>query len=222
LIGVSASWWGYRPLMGAAVVNFKPLTNPAQSVPADQRHRLSWWCEHGFLAPGIAPATIAAAFTRATGRPPARDPAHKQSRAYSALELLQALAQLGPTEQRQALAQPSRPRQRITVPGAPPPPRLPVPARPQPPTDPLAAIWAAALQRLELPSTRMMLSQQARLLGVTPAGRDLLLVVVGVAPQWRRMIESRAELVREALAKALRRPVALRVVDLAELVEVGR
>jgi hypothetical protein len=57
---------------------------------------------------------------------------------------------------------------------------------------------------------------------VTPAGRDLLLVVVGVAPQWRRMIESRAELVREALAKALRRPVALRVVDLAELVEVGR
>lgn len=45
---------------------------------------------------GVAASSIAAAYARATGRPPARDAERKQFRAYSAWEVLQALAQLSP------------------------------------------------------------------------------------------------------------------------------
>ena len=78
-----------------------PLLHPLGGDPeglaaADQRHRLSWWAARGLLPQGVAASSIAAAYTRATGRPPARDAERKQFRAYSAWEVLQALAQLSP------------------------------------------------------------------------------------------------------------------------------
>ena len=73
-----------------------PGGDPEGLAAADQRHRLSWWAARGLLPQGVAASSIAAAYARATGRPPARDAERKQFRAYSAWELLQALAQLSP------------------------------------------------------------------------------------------------------------------------------
>ena len=148
---------------------------------------------------GVAASSIAAAYTRATGRPPARDAERKQFRAYSARELLQALAQLSPPLQPLGAAA-ARP----APAAAPPPPPPALPPRPVDPlADPLEAIWRRTLQALQLPSTRMLLSQQARL----EAFR--LVAVVGVAPGWLPMVRSREPLLSAALAAALGRPVWL-------------
>ena len=88
-----------------------------------------------------------------------------------------------------------------------------------PPPDPLAAIWQRALQALELPSTRMLLAQQARLfdLATDLPSRPGITAVVEVVAQWLPVVEARHELVANALAKALGgTPVAL------ELLEVER
>lgn len=154
------------------------------------RHRLAHWVVAGLVPPGLAPSAVAAAFVRATGRQPARDPERRASRAYSAAELRQALAELGRSPR-------------------PAPPPLP------PPADPLTVIWAASLQRVALPSTRMLLSQQCRLVALRESGRELL-ALVAVRPDWLRMVAGRRDLVAAAMADTLARPVAL------ELQEVGR
>jgi hypothetical protein len=176
-----------------------PGGDPEGLAAADQRHRLSWWAARGLLPKGVAASSIAAAYTRATGRPPAWDAERKQFRAYSARELLQALAQLSPPLQPLGAAA-ARP----APAAAPPPPPPALPPRPVDPlADPLEAIWRRTLQALQLPSTRMLLSQQARL----EAFR--LVAVVGVAPGWLPMVRSREPLLSAALAAAVGRPVWL-------------
>jgi DNA polymerase-3 subunit gamma/tau len=152
------------------------------------------------LPQGLQPSTIAAAYTRATGRPPAQDPERRQYKAYSAWELLQALAQLS------ALGAAARP----APAAAPPPPRpAPQPWPVDPLADPLEAIWRRTLQALELPSTRMLLSQQARLEAFRPNRWGDLVAVVMVAPDWLPMVRSREALVISALVAAVGRPVWL-------------
>jgi len=172
------------------------------TVAEHQRHRLSWWAARGLLPQGLQPSTVAAAYTRATGRPPARDPDRKQSRAYSAWELLQALAQLSPPLQPLGAAA-ARP-----APTAAPPPPPPAPPLPRP-VDPLAVIWARALQALQLPSTRMLLTQQARLEALRPNCWGDLVAVVAVAPDWLAMVRTREALLSAALVAAVGRPVRL-------------
>lgn len=155
------------------------------------RRRLAAWVAAGVAPPGLAPAAVAAAHARLTGRPPARDPDRSGAyRVYSADELRAALIELGCRSPRPA----------------PPPP---------PPLDPLPVIWQAAAQRLALPSARMLLLHQARLIALRERGR-LVVAVIAVAPQWRPLIEARRALVARALADTLGRPVAL------ELQGVGR
>lgn len=72
------------------------------------------------------------------------------------------------------------------------------------PAQQLGGIWAAVLQRLQLPSTRMLLSQQARL--VLLANGTAL---VEVEPSWLAMASSRRELLAAAFAAELGHPVAL-------------
>jgi len=72
------------------------------------------------------------------------------------------------------------------------------------PADPLAEVWAAVLQALELPSTRMLLSQQARLAELSEAA-----AVLEVRPEWLGMTASRRPLLEQALAAAIGRPVPL-------------
>lgn len=62
----------------------------------------------------------------------------------------------------------------------------------------LGELWQQVLAGLELPSTRMLLSQQARLLRL-----DDRKAVVQVAGNWMAMVQSRLPLLEAAMAKAL-------------------
>ena len=62
----------------------------------------------------------------------------------------------------------------------------------------LDAVWKLVLTYLELPSTRMLLSQNAKLLRL-----DSDQAVVGVRSNWMAMVQSRLPLLESAIAKAL-------------------
>ena len=65
----------------------------------------------------------------------------------------------------------------------------------------LAELWQQILSGLELPSTRMLLSQQAQLVRL-----DANRAVVRVAGTWMAMVQSRLPLLENALTKALGSP----------------
>ena len=65
----------------------------------------------------------------------------------------------------------------------------------------LPELWQQILAGLELPSTRMLLSQQARLVRL-----DERRAVVQVAGNWMAMVQSRLPLLEAAVAKALGSP----------------
>ena len=113
------------------------------------------------------------------------------------------------------------PRQPATTPVAPPAPAAAAPAtqapapspKPAPATSPelptvstpapapstnLPELWQQILGSLELPSTRMLLSQQAQLVRL-----DANRAVVQVAGNWMGMVQSRASLLEQAVATAL-------------------
>ncbi len=92
----------------------------------------------------------------------------------------------------------------------PPTPLVPPPPPPDPATAPqgarpagedLAELWQQILAGLELPSTRMLLSQQAQLLRL-----DERRAVVRVAGTWMAMVQSRLPLLEKAVASALGSP----------------
>ncbi len=62
-------------------------------------------------------------------------------------------------------------------------------------------LWSQILGLLELPSTRMLLTQQARLISISNKK-----VKVQVANKWMGMVESRTSLLKEAVEKALGGP----------------
>jgi len=83
------------------------------------------------------------------------------------------------------------------------------PAQPAPaavPTD-LAEIWQRILARLELPSTRMLLSQQARLVRL-----DDHQARIEVAATWMAMVQSRLPLLERSVEVALGTPRTLTLV----------
>lgn len=73
----------------------------------------------------------------------------------------------------------------------------PAPAQ-RTPNSNLQELWQQILGSLELPSTRMLLSQQAQLVRL-----DDHRAVVQVAGNWMGMVQSRATLLEQAIAKAL-------------------
>ena len=102
-----------------------------------------------------------------------------------------------------AAAVPARPAPTV----APTPSAAPAPAPELPPVTPAAAegttpnlaeLWQQILGSLELPSTRMLLSQQGQLVRL-----DANRAVVQVASNWMGMVQSRAALLEQAMAKAL-------------------
>jgi len=56
--------------------------------------------------------------------------------------------------------------------------------------------WSLILSKLELPSTRMLLSQQAELISIQSN-----MVEIGLAPNWENMIKSRTILIEDAVKK---------------------
>ena len=78
-------------------------------------------------------------------------------------------------------------------------PELPTVSTPGPsPSTNLPELWQQILGSLELPSTRMLLSQQAQLVRL-----DDNRAVVQVAGNWMGMVQSRASLLEQAVATAL-------------------
>ncbi|KAF0653497.1 DNA polymerase III subunits gamma and tau [Cyanobium sp. Copco_Reservoir_LC18] len=75
------------------------------------------------------------------------------------------------------------------------------PEGPGPAGEDLAELWQQILAGLELPSTRMLLSQQAQLLRL-----DERRAVVRVAGTWMAMVQSRLPLLEKAVASALGSP----------------
>lgn len=82
----------------------------------------------------------------------------------------------------------------------PPPPATASPVENQNGPD-LAGIWQQILASLELPSTRMLLSQQGELVRL-----DKSKAVVRVAPNWLAMVQSRLPLLEQATERALGSP----------------
>lgn len=101
---------------------------------------------------------------------------------------------------------PAPPAPEVAVAPVAPPAAAPAPA-PEPvtatstETPDLAALWQQILAGLELPSTRMLLSQQASL-----ARLDSQRAVVQVAGNWTAMVQSRLPLLEKAVASALGSP----------------
>ena len=56
--------------------------------------------------------------------------------------------------------------------------------------------WSLILSKLELPSTRMLLSQQAELISIQSN-----MVEIGLAPNWENMIKSRTVIIEDAVKK---------------------
>ncbi|MCP9836467.1 DNA polymerase III subunit gamma/tau [Cyanobium sp. N.Huapi 1H5] len=77
----------------------------------------------------------------------------------------------------------------------------PAPGSAGPASEDLAELWQQILAGLELPSTRMLLSQQAQLLRL-----DERRAVVRVAGTWMAMVQSRLPLLEKAVASALGSP----------------
>ena len=82
-------------------------------------------------------------------------------------------------------------------------PELPkvVPAAAESAAPNLAELWQQILGSLELPSTRMLLTQQGELVRL-----DNQRAVVRVAPNWAGMVQSRLPLLEQAAAKVLGQP----------------
>lgn len=160
-----------------------------------QRFRLAHWQALGAVPAELPGATVARGYRLAYGRPPARDPERRASCAYSRRELAEALAALG---------------YRLSRRPAPPPP-----------ADPLELIWRAALLRLPLPSTRMLLAHHGRLLQLRDSASPLaspgeLVAEVTVHSIWWGLAASRVDLIGSALGEVLGRVVAV------DLLEAGR
>jgi hypothetical protein len=87
------------------------------------------------------------------------------------------------------------------------------PATPPPPVPvELAQAWSLILSRLELPSTRMLLSQQGRLIELSQTR-----AVVAVRAHWAPMVQTRAELLRDAIQRVSGHRPALELLPVAEL-----
>ena len=86
----------------------------------------------------------------------------------------------------------------VSLPDTSPPAAQPAAATsPSPPQD-LGELWQQILAGLELPSTRMLLSQQAELVRL-----DNHRAVVQVAGNWMGMVQSRVALLEQAIARAV-------------------
>lgn len=160
-----------------------------------QRFRLAHWQALGAVPAELPGATVARGYRLAYGRPPARDPERRASCAYSRRELAEALAALGY--------------------------RLPRRPAPPPPADPLELIWRAALLRLQLPSTRLLLLHHGRLLQLRDSASPLaspgeLVAEVAVHSIWWGLAAGRVDLIGSALGEVLGRVVAV------DLLEAGR
>ena len=162
----------------------RPATAPATTTPVASANvaataAASTPAASTATAPTAAPATapaVAAASTAPTPAPtpPAAEPTPPAAAATTAVSLPN------------------------TASPAPPEPEAAEPTTPQPSTEDLGELWQQILAGLELPSTRMLLSQQAQLVRI-----DNHRAVVQVAGNWMGMVQSRVALLEQAIARTM-------------------
>ena len=158
----------------------------------------------GLLAPagsaaaaaGSAPATVAQASAPAT---PAAAPATPAATPAPAIPTAASAAAV-PAPAIPAPISAGVPPAATTA-AAPSPAPTPAAAADAPAGGNLGELWQQILAGLELPSTRMLLSQQARLVRL-----DERRAVVQVAGNWMAMVQTRQALVEQAIARALGSP----------------
>ena len=189
LTGVSPQFRDQLPPLAKALGRARLLQWQAQLRGAEQQLRQSvqprLWLEVLLLgllaeAPAAAPAAVAPAPQpkAPTQQPPAQQAPHAQQPAV-------------PPAAADAAAQ-------DTTAAATSSPALPDLTGSSSGSTNLAELWQQILGSLELPSTRMLLSQQGRLVRL-----DANRAVVQVAGNWMGMVQSRAALLEQAMAKAL-------------------
>ena len=191
LTGVSPQFRDQLPPLAKSIGRARLLQWQAELRGAEQQLRQSvqprLWLEVlllGLLAEPVT-ATASATAPSAPTAPPAPVPAPKPATPSTAV----AAVNLPNTSSSSAAPTPER---IIPEPAAAEPP----PTAPQ--TDDLGELWQQILAGLELPSTRMLLSQQARLVHI-----DNHRAVVQVAGNWMGMVQSRVALLEQAIARAM-------------------
>jgi DNA polymerase-3 subunit gamma/tau len=112
--------------------------------------------------------------------------------------------------------QPPVEREAPVIPSSAPAPAAPAPAAQEIPED-LSELWQRILARLELPSTRMLLNQQARLVRLD--GHQALIEVAGT---WMAMVQSRLPLLERSVEAALGSPRKLSLVAGAGVTTASR
>jgi DNA polymerase-3 subunit gamma/tau len=196
---VSPQFRGELPDLARAIGKTRLLQWQAQLKGSEQQLRHSvnprLWLEVlllGLLAEPVAVATAAPVPTRAVAPAPVPTPTSTPSPAPAAPPLAATPAPAAQAE---------------------PPPAIPAPAAATPATEAatttaaaehspnLPELWQQILAGLELPSTRMLLSQQAQLVRL-----DERRAVVQVAGNWMAMVQSRLSLLETAVTKALGSP----------------
>ena len=162
----------------------RPATAPATTTPVASANvaataAASTPAASTATAPTAAPATAPAVTAASTAptpapTPPAAEPTPPAAAATTAVSLPN------------------------TASPAPPEPEAAEPTTPQPSTEDLGELWQQILAGLELPSTRMLLSQQAQLVRI-----DNHRAVVQVAGNWMGMVQSRVALLEQAIARTM-------------------
>ncbi len=203
LTGVSPQFRDQLPALAKSIGRARLLQWQGQLRGAEQQLRQSvqprLWLEVLLLGLLAEPAT---ATVKATAAPPASSTAVPTPAAASTPALTAATSAGVSLPDTSAAKAPPTP--------AAPAPTAPVATdsatEPQPQeaaatpaqTEDLGELWQQILASLELPSTRMLLSQQARLVRI-----DNHRAVVQVSGNWMGMVQSRAALLEKAIARAM-------------------
>ena len=203
LAGVSPQFRDQLPGLAKSIGRTRLLQWQAQLRGAEQQLRQSvqprLWLEVlllGLLAEPV-PATAAATSSPAPARLSSAAPVASAAVPTPAPSAVAAVASAAAAEQ--AVPAVSLPDTSIshTPASATEPPAKEAATTPAPSED-LGELWQQILASLELPSTRMLLSQQARLVRI-----DNHRAVVQVSGNWMGMVQSRATLLEKAIASAM-------------------
>ena len=194
LTSVSPQFREQLPALAKAIGRARLLQWQAQLRGTEQQLRQSvqprLWLE--VLLLGLLAEPVQAQSTATAPAP--RQPATTQPAATASPPTTQ-LAPPAPTASAAAIEAPSPKPAPTPAPSL----ELPTVSTPAPAASTnLPELWQQILGSLELPSTRMLLSQQAQLVRL-----DANRAVVQVAGNWMGMVQSRSSLLEQAVAKAL-------------------
>ena len=199
LTGVSPQFREQLPPLAQRLGRQRLLHWQAQLKGSEQQLRQSvqprLWLEVlllGLLADTEIPSTKPSS-AEPVGKPPSSAPAISTTAVASTSTVPAAEA---PAAQAPPVSLPTTSPQPVV--NSEPAPTPPSAQEPAPDSNNLPELWQQILASLELPSTRMLLSQQAQLVRLDPHR-----AVVQVAGNWMGMVQSRASLLEQAIKRSI-------------------